>query len=54
MFFFLYLLLLFFVKNNQDWLAKFVKNAGFVVSELVAGSDEQEDTRNKKLKTFFW
>jgi len=31
----------------------FVKNSGFVVSELVVGSDEQEDTRNKKLKTFF-
>jgi len=47
------LLLLFFVKNNQDWLEKFVKNSGFVVSELVAGSGEQEDTRNKKLKDIF-
>ena len=30
-----------------------MKNAGFVVSELVAGSGEQEDTRNKKLKDIF-
>ena len=51
---FIFFIAFFLSKTIKIGLAKFVKNAEIVVSELVAGSGEQEDTRNKKLKTFFW
>jgi len=45
----------FFSSKIIRLIIDFVKNSGFVVSELVVGSDEQEDTRNKtkNLRHFF-
>ena len=52
--FFSFICYWFFSSKTIRLIIDFVKNSGFVVSELVAGSGEQEETRNKKLKTFFW
>ena len=33
---------LFFGQKQSDWLKKWCKNSGFIVSELVVGSGEQD------------